>query len=74
MPRRKGWTYTEEKILIDNYTKCTIKELEELLPNRNAESINSKIKRMKYAGKLERRKSPEAIARAYTQRNELQGD
>lgn len=72
MPRKRGWTYSEEKILLDNYHTCTIKELEELLPKRNAESINSKIKRLKYAGKIVEGKSEEARERAYKQRHEIQ--
>lgn len=66
---RKEWNYTEEKILLDNYHTKTIKELEELLPNRNSEMINMKIKRLKAIGKIKEGKSDEAIKRAYEQRN-----
>lgn len=68
MARRKGWSYTEEKILLDNYHTKTIQELKELLPKRNDDSINSKIKRLKSTGKIKDGKSKEAVNRAYKQR------
>jgi len=68
MTKRKGWSYTEEKILIDNYSTKTIQELKELLPKRNDDSINSKIKRLKSTGKIKDGKAQEAIVRAYRQR------
>ena len=67
MPR-KGWSYTEERLLLENYSKMTIKELEELLPRRNADMINAKVKRLKAAGKIKEGKSEETIQRAYEQR------
>lgn len=69
MARRRGWTYTEERLLIENYNTKTIKELELLIPNRNTESINCKIKRLKSEGKIREGKDEEAIKRAYDQRN-----
>lgn len=68
MARRKGWRYSEEKILLDNYNIKTIKELEFLLPSRNADSINSKIKRMKAVGKIIEGKTDETKQRSYKQR------
>lgn len=68
MVRRKGWSYAEEKILIDNYHTKTIKELKDLLTNRADDSINSKIKRLKAIGKIKDGKTEEAIDRAYKQR------
>jgi hypothetical protein len=65
---RRTWTYTEEKILLDNYHDCTIKELEKLLPARSRDSINKKIKVFKAKGKIKTGKSVEAISRAYIQR------
>lgn len=62
------WTYSEEKLLLEKYTDSTIKELEELFPNRSRESINNKIKRLKAQKKLAEDKSKEAIDRAYKQR------
>lgn len=66
---RKNWTYSEERVLIDNYETCTIKELEILLPNRNNESINAKIKRLKKNGKLAGNKDEKATKRAFLQRH-----
>lgn len=68
MAGRKGWKYSEEKILLKNYNTKTIKELEELLPGRNADSINAKIKRMKSSGKIIEGKTDETKKRAYKQR------
>ena len=65
---RKGWSYSEEKLLIDNYEIMTIKELEDVLPRRNADMINAKIKRLKSSGKLNEGKTDEAVKRAYQQR------
>lgn len=66
--RRRGWSFTEEKVLIDNYNKCTIKELEMMFPERSRESINNKIKRLKAAGKIAEGKDDETVQRAYDQR------
>ena len=66
--RRRGWSYTEEKVLIENYNKCTIKELEMMFPERSRESINNKIKRLKSAGKIAEGKDDDTVARAYEQR------
>lgn len=68
MPKGRAWSYSEEKLLIEKYKDYTIKELEELFPNRSRESINNKIKRLKSQKKLSDEKSPEAIERAYQQR------
>lgn len=66
--KRRGWSYTEEKKLIDNYDKMTIKELLVLFPNRRVDSINCKIKRLKAVGKLTGGKTKETKHRSYIQR------
>ena len=65
---RRGWSYTEERLLIEHYNNMTIKELEDLLPRRNADMINAKIKRLKATGKIKEGKTDKAIQRAYEQR------
>lgn len=66
--RRKGWTYTEERLLIDNYETKSIQELIDLVKGRSQDSINNKIKRLKASGKIKCIKSEEAVKRAYEQR------
>ena len=66
--RRRKWSFTEEKVLIENYNKCTIKELEMMFPERGRESINNKIKRLKSAGKIAEGKDEDTKQRAYDQR------
>jgi hypothetical protein len=68
MSKKKSWKFSEEKILIDNYNTKTISELKELLPGRDADSINSKVKRLKVAGKIVGVKADETRKRAYIQR------
>lgn len=68
--RRRGWSHTETKILIEKYNQCTIKELEAIFPERSRESINNKIKRLKAAGKIAEGKTDDTIQRAYEQRGE----
>ena len=68
MARRKGWSFTEEKKLIDSYHTKTIKELEVMFPNRTRESINNKIKRLKAAGKIKDGKTEATVQRSYNQR------
>ena len=68
MGRKKDWNSTEEKRLIDNYTKSTIQELMVMFPNRSQESINNKIKRLKAAGKIKGKKEEDVIQRSYDQR------
>lgn len=68
MARRKGWSYTEEKKLIDDYHTKTIKELEVMFPGRSRESINNKIKRLKAQGKIKDGKTETTKQRAYRQR------
>lgn len=70
MPRKKGWSFSEEKILIDNYHGKTIYELMEMFQNRSQESINNKIKRLKAAGKIKGGKEDEVVQRAYDQRGQ----
>lgn len=66
--KRRKWSFTEEKVLIDSYNLCTIKELEMMFPERGRESINNKIKRLKAAGKIAEGKSGDTIQRSYNQR------
>ena len=68
MGRKKDWSSTEEKRLVDNYAKKTIQELKLMFPNRSQESINNKIKRLKAAGKIKGRKDEDVIQRSYDQR------
>lgn len=68
MPEGRLWSYSEEKLLVEKYEDHTIKELEELFPNRSRESINNKIKRLKAQKKLSGEKTKEAVERAYHQR------
>lgn len=68
MPKNRGWSYSEEKILIDNFKDCTIKELMGLFPNRTQVSINNKIKKLKAGKKIVDVKDEEVIKRAYSQR------
>lgn len=65
MATNKKWTFSEEKVLIDNYTTSTIFELKDLLPGRDEDSINCKIKRMRKQGKLVGHKTPETVSRAH---------
>jgi len=69
MIRRREWKFSEEKILIDNYHTSTIEELMDILPGREQDSINAKIKRLKKAGRIRGGKTEETIDRAYEQRN-----
>lgn len=66
--KRKSWTYTEEKKLMESYKSKTIKELMVMFPGRSAESINNKIKRLKKTGKLAGGKTEETKKRSYDQR------
>jgi len=70
MARAKSWGYSEKRLLIDNYTKLTIKELEVLFPNRTRESINNKIKRLKRSKELTSNKDKSAVKRSYEQRGD----
>lgn len=68
--RRKAWTYSENAVLIDNYEEKTIRELEDMLPGRSADSINCQIKRLKKKGKILGGKTADTKKRAYQQRHE----
>lgn len=68
LPKSKSWGYSEKKLLLDNYDKLTIKELEELFPKRSRESINNKIKRLKRSGEIKEGKEKNTIKRSYKQR------
>ena len=68
MKKRKGWSFSEEKKLIDNYQEKTIQELMVMFSGRSQESINNKIKRLKAAGKIKGGKEDNVVKRAYDQR------
>lgn len=68
MARRRGWSFSDEKKLIDDYAGKTIQELMVMFPGRTKESINNKIKRLKAAGKIKGGKTDEVKQRAYDQR------
>lgn len=68
--KRRKWSFTEERVLIENYNKRTIKELEMMFPERGRESINNKIKRLKAAGKIAEGKSEDTVQRSYEQRGQ----
>lgn len=70
----KKWTLKEEKTLIDNYSTKTINELADMLNGRDADSINSKIKRLKKERRIKEQKEQCAIDRAYKQRNTVDKD
>ena len=64
----RQWTFTEEKILIDNYSINTVFELMEKLPGRDEDSINCKIKRMRKQNKILTHKTPETVSRAHKEK------
>ena len=64
----RPWTFSEEKILIDNYSTCTVFELMEQLPGIDEDSINCKIKRMRKQNKILTHKTPETVSRAHKER------
>jgi len=70
---KKGWDTKEIEFLQKNYSSMTIKELKrsiELISGRKRsdDSINAKIKRLKYEGVIKGEKAEEAIERSLTQR------
>ena len=68
MSRKKGWSFSEELLLKENYNDKTIKELEAMFPKRSREAINNKIKRLKFKGEIIEGKSKITIERSYSQR------
>ena len=68
MTRKRKWSHSEMKLLMDNYSTKTIQELMVLFPNRSQESVNNKIKRLKAIGKIKGGKEDKAVQRAYDQR------
>lgn len=68
MTRKKKWSFSEELKLKENYDNKTIKELETIFPGRSRESINNKIKRLKFKKEIVKNKSKAAVQRAYNQR------
>lgn len=69
--KKKPWSFSDEKKLMDNYNTKTIQELMELFPSRSQESINNKIKRLKVEGKILGYKDDTTVQRAYKQRSEI---
>ena len=69
MVRTKSWSYSEEKFLLENYNKLTIKELENIFVGRSRESIYNKIKRLKRKGKIKEGIDEETRKRSYSQRS-----
>lgn len=69
MLRRRKWTNSDEKKLMDTYNTLTIFELMDIFPGRSQESINNKIKRLKAAGKIKGGKDEDTVQRAYEQRS-----
>lgn len=65
----RPWTFSEEKILIDNYSTCTVFELIDKLPGRDEDSINCKVKRMRKQNKILTHKTPETVSRSHKERN-----
>lgn len=65
--RRKNWRFYEKRLLIEHYKTATIQELIQML-GRTADSINSEIKRLKLAGKLEGYKKSDTVTRSLKQR------
>lgn len=65
MANNRKWTFSEEKILVDNYCTSTVFELKDLLPGRDEDSINCKIKRMRKQNKLIGHKTPDTVSRAH---------
>lgn len=68
MARKKGWSFSEEHKLKENYNDKTIKELEIMFPERSREGINNKIKRLKAGKKIIEGKTRVTIQRSYIQR------
>ena len=64
----RQWTFSEEQVLIEHYATSTIFDLMKLLPGRDADAINCKIKRMRKQNKILSHKKPETVARAYKER------
>ena len=62
------WGYADEQLLIRYYKTMTIQELTRFFPNRSADSINCKIKRLKRKGKIRGCKDDDARDRALRQR------
>ena len=76
--RRRLWHTKEEEFLINNYADLTIKEIKKELENlsgrkRTADSINAKIKRLKFEKRIEGHKDNEAVNRSLIQRRKELG-
>lgn len=65
--RRKIWRSEEKRKLVELYKISTIQELVKKF-ERSADSINSEIKRLKVAGKLEGYRDEETVNRSLKQR------
>jgi DNA-binding transcriptional regulator GbsR (MarR family) len=68
MPEWKKWSYQDEQDLIKFYSTMTIHELEKFL-NKSADSINSKVRRLKERGKIVGYKEKGTKKRAFSQRS-----
>ncbi|KKN04861.1 hypothetical protein LCGC14_1093160 [marine sediment metagenome] len=76
--RRRGWHIKEEEFLIKHYADLTIKEIKKELENlsgrkRTADSINAKIKRLKFEKRIEGHKDEGTVNRALIQRRKELG-
>ncbi len=65
---RKLWSFSEKRILEDYYSTSTIKELEEMLPGRDFDSINAAVRRLKSHGKIKGGRTSDTRDRSYRQR------
>ena len=45
---KPSWTSEELEIIYKNYTKKTLRQLHEMLPNRSFCAVKNKVKRIKY--------------------------
>jgi hypothetical protein len=72
--RNRKWSYSEEKLLMRLYGTHTIKELLEVFPRRDADSINCKIKRLKAKRKIKEGKTDDTVKRSYLQRGKDTAD
>ena len=70
---KRGWSIMEVEFLQNNYKTMTIKELMKSIEliegrKRSDESINAKIKRLKYDGTIKGSKEEKAVERSLIQR------
>ena len=65
---RKKWTENEVERLIRAYPVLTIKELEMLFPDKNRNSINSKVQQLKRQNAIKKSKDKKTVQVARNQR------